>query len=95
MVLFTELFVDNKESNIKFIESNLSSNFFTKIVVFVDEKTESFVIHPMVVKIKKRLSSMDLFEFKSDMSKQDLYQMIDYIEFQNKYDSLFELLDLI
>lgn len=34
------------------------------------------------------LPSMDLFDFKSDMSKQDLYQMIDYIEFQNKYDSL-------
>lgn len=73
MVLFTELFVDNKESNIKFIESNLSSNFFTKIVVFVDEKTESFVIHPKVIKIKKRLSSISqIFDFAKSFVKSDI-----------------------
>lgn len=34
------------------------------------------------------LPNMNLFDFESGMNKLDLYQMIDYIEFQNKYDNL-------
>lgn len=34
------------------------------------------------------LPNMNLFDFESDMNKIDLYQMIDYIDFQNKYDNL-------
>ena len=34
------------------------------------------------------LPNMNLFDFEVDMSKIDLYQMIDYIEFQNRYDNL-------
>lgn len=72
MVLFTELFVDNKD-NIDFVKKNLSSQFFTKIFVFVDEKTEFLIIHPKVVKIKKRLSNVSqIFDFAKSIVKSDI-----------------------
>lgn len=72
MVLFTELFVDNKD-NIEFVKKNLSSQFIKKVVVFVDDYTESLIFHSKIIKIKKRFrDSSQIFEFAKSFVNSDI-----------------------
>jgi glycosyltransferase involved in cell wall biosynthesis len=72
MVLFTELFVDNKD-NIEFVKKNLSSQFIKKVVVFVDDYTESLIFHSKIIKIKKRFRDpSQIFEFAKSFVNSDI-----------------------
>lgn len=58
MILFTEFYKDNKDVQIKKLETNLNNQFIKKVVVFVDDLTQNLIYHPKAMKINRKISSL-------------------------------------